>query len=126
MKKIFKNFFSGDLHLRKPKKGLCKFSASYLAFSNKISRVQKIVLSTSQGQGNFRGLEVSRPRPRTSKCVLEDSTPVVSTKGCNHPNKKNKGHKILIKIEWHVRNVKTIIKKYVFLTHIYCTVNNVR
>ena len=25
-------------------------------------------------QANFRGLEASRPRPRTSKCVLKDST----------------------------------------------------
>ena len=41
----------------------------------------KIVLSSSRGQSNFRGLEASRPRPRTwplrprprtSKCVLED------------------------------------------------------
>ena len=32
----------------------------------------KIMLSSSRGQGNFRGLEASRPRPRTSKCVLED------------------------------------------------------
>ena len=41
--------------------------------------IQKIVLSSSRGQANFRGLEASRPRtwpsrPRTSKCVLEDST----------------------------------------------------
>ena len=53
------------------KKGICKFSARFLALSNKISTVQKIVLSSSRGQGNFRGLEASRPRPRTSKCVLE-------------------------------------------------------
>ena len=35
---------------------------------------QKIVLSSSRGQANFRGLEASRPRPRprTSKSVLED------------------------------------------------------
>ena len=45
-------------------------------FSNKISTVQKIVLSSSRGQGNFRGLEASRPRPRTSKSVLEDSSSV--------------------------------------------------
>ena len=32
------------------------------------------MLSSSRGQGNFRGLEASRPRQRTSKCVLEDST----------------------------------------------------
>ena len=34
----------------------------------------KIVLSSGRGQANFRGLEASRPRPRTSNCVLEDST----------------------------------------------------
>ena len=41
---------------------------------HKILTIQKIMLSSSRGQGNFRGLEASRPRPRTSKCVLEDST----------------------------------------------------
>ena len=41
-------------------------------FSNEISTVQKIVLFSSRGQGNFRGLEASRPMPRTSKSVLED------------------------------------------------------
>ena len=61
------------------KKGVRKFYARFLAFSNEISTVQKIVLSSSRGQANFRGLEASRPRtwplrprPRTSKCVLED------------------------------------------------------
>ena len=48
---------------------------------HKISTFQKIVLSSSRGQANFRGLEASRPRPRprtwpsrprTSKSVLED------------------------------------------------------
>ena len=50
---------------------------------HKIFTIQKIVLSSSRGQANFRGLEASRPRPRpsrprprTSKCVLEDSTSV--------------------------------------------------
>ena len=37
----------------------------------KILTIQKIVLSSSRGQGNFQGLEASRPRPRTWKCVLE-------------------------------------------------------
>ena len=64
------NFFSGDFHLRKTKKGLRKVSARFLALSNKILMVPKIVLSSSRGQGNFRGLEASRPR--TSKCGLED------------------------------------------------------
>ena len=71
-KKVFKKFFSGDFHLSKTKKGLRKFSARFLALSNKISTVQKIVLSSSRGEGNFRGLEASRPR--TSKSILEDST----------------------------------------------------
>ena len=39
---------------------------------HKILTIQNIVLSSSRGQANFRGLEASRPRPRTSKCVLED------------------------------------------------------
>ena len=51
-KKRFPKNFSSDLH--------------------KILTIQKIVLSSSQGQANFRGLEASRPRPRTSKSVLED------------------------------------------------------
>ena len=39
---------------------------------HKILTIQKILLSSSRGQANFRGLEASKPRPRTSKCVLED------------------------------------------------------
>ena len=70
-KKVFKKFFSGDLHLRKTKKDLRKVSAKFLAFFNKISTVQQIVLSSSRRQSNFRGLEASRPKPRTSKSVLE-------------------------------------------------------
>ena len=38
---------------------------------HKILTIQKLVLSSSRGQANFRGLEASRPRPRTSKSVLE-------------------------------------------------------
>ena len=56
-------------------KGLCKFSSRFLAFSkisNKISTVQKVVLSSSRGQGIFQELEALRPWPRTSKCVLKD------------------------------------------------------
>ena len=56
-KKVFKNFFQA-IH--------------------KNLTIQKILLSSSRGQGNFRGLEASRPRtwssrlrPRTSKCALE-------------------------------------------------------
>ena len=41
---------------------------------HKFLTFQKILLSSSRGQANFRGLEASRPRPRprTSKSVLED------------------------------------------------------
>ena len=47
---------------------------------HKILTIQKIVVSSRRGQANFRGLEAPRPRirtwplrprPRTSKCVLE-------------------------------------------------------
>ena len=62
--KGLKNFFSGNLQLRKTTKGLHKFSARFLAFSNKNSMVQKIVLPSSRRQGNFRELEASRPWPR--------------------------------------------------------------
>ena len=58
VKHAFWNFFSGDLH----------------NFNN-----SRKVLTLSRGQANFQGLETTRPRtwpsrPRTSKCVLEDST----------------------------------------------------
>ena len=71
-KRSLKTFFSGDLYLKKPnKKSLqifCKVSGVFQRNFNG----SKIVLSSSRRQGNFRGLEASRPRPRTSKCVLED------------------------------------------------------
>ena len=59
-KKVFKNFFSGDPQLRKTRKGLSKVSATFLVFSNKISMVQKIVLSLSPKTGQYsrtRGFE---------------------------------------------------------------------
>ena len=79
-KGLHKNF-SGDLQKKKsssqkffkrsPLKNV--FQKIFQAL-HKILTFQKIVLSSSRGQANFRGLEASRPRPRTSKCVLEDST----------------------------------------------------
>ena len=87
---LHKNF-SGDLQ-KKKKRSSQKFfkrSPRKNAFQkifqplHKILTFQKIVLSSSRGQANFRGLEASRPRPRTwplrprprprtSKSVLED------------------------------------------------------
>ena len=53
---------------RSPQKNV--FHKNFQALQ-KILTIQKIVLSSSRGQANFRGLEASRPRPRTSKSVLE-------------------------------------------------------
>ena len=77
-KKCLQKFFSGDLKKKRSskklsrrspkeedKKSLRKFSARFLALSNKILSVQKIVLSSSRGRSNFLGVEASRPRPRT-------------------------------------------------------------
>ena len=73
-KKVFKNFFSGDLYLRKLKKRSLKIFRKVSGVFPRNFNSSKIVLSSSRGLGNFRGLEASRPRPRTSKCGLEDST----------------------------------------------------
>ena len=70
-KKVFKKFLSGDLYLRKPKKRSLQIFRKVSGVFQRNFNGSKIVLSSSQGQGNFRGLEASRPR--TSKCVLEDS-----------------------------------------------------
>ena len=67
-KRSSQTFFRRSPKKKKKKKGLHKNFSGDL----KILTFQKIVLSSSRGQANFRGLEASRPRPRTSKCVLED------------------------------------------------------
>ena len=70
-KKVFHKNFSSDLHKK-------TFSKKFFKRSTKFLTIQKIVLFSSRGQANFRGFEASRPRtwpsrprPRTSKCVLE-------------------------------------------------------
>ena len=82
-KDLHKNFLSDLQKKKKKKRSSQKFfkrSPQKNVFQNifqalhDILTIQNIVLSSSQGQANFRGLEASRPRPRTSKCVLEDST----------------------------------------------------
>ena len=73
-KKVFKNFFSGNFYLRKPKKKSLQIFRKVSGVFQRNFNGSKIVLSASRGQHNFRGLEASRPRPMTSKCVLEDST----------------------------------------------------
>ena len=76
-KGLHKNF-SGDLKKIRSSQKFFKrsqqknvFQKNFQALHN-ILTSQKIVLSSSRGQANFRGLQASRPRPRTSKCVLED------------------------------------------------------
>ena len=70
-KKVFKKFLSGDLYLRKPKKRSLQIFRKVSGVFQRNFNGSKIVLSSSRGQSNFRRLEASRPR--TSKCVLEDS-----------------------------------------------------
>ena len=74
-KKVFKNFFSGDLYLRKANKDLCKVSAKFLAFFNKISTVQKeccpraedrAIFENLRLRGQGQGLQNLSSRPRTS------------------------------------------------------------
>ena len=69
-KNVFENFFSGNLYLRKPKKRSLQIFLMISGVFQRNFNGSKTVLSSSRGQGNFRGLEASRPR--TSKCVLED------------------------------------------------------
>ena len=62
-----KKRYSQKFFKRSPQKNV--FQKIFQAL-HKILTIQKIVLSSSRGQANFRRLEASRPR--TSKCVLED------------------------------------------------------
>ena len=83
-KKGLKKFFSGEKGLQKfffrrssLEENKKRFSQTFREASGAFEQNfngSKIGLSSSQGQANFRGLEASRPRPRTSKRVLEDST----------------------------------------------------
>ena len=74
-KKVFKKV-SGDLKKKKEFSGQLqkKVFKNFFQAICKIFTIQNIVLSSSRGQGNFQRLEASRPRPRSSKCVREDST----------------------------------------------------
>ena len=83
-KRSSKFFFSGDLYLRKPKKRSLQIFRKVSGVYQRNFNGSKIVLTSSRGQGYFRGLEASRPR--TSKCVLEDST---STFHHHHPRHFN-------------------------------------
>ena len=65
-KKIFRRSY-----LRKPKKKSLQIFRKVSSVFQRNFNGSKIVLSSSRGHGNFRELEASRPRPRTSKCVLE-------------------------------------------------------
>ena len=79
-KKGLQKFFSGEKGLQKiffRRSLLEETKKRSLQIFRKVSGVfqrnfngSKLVLPSSRGQANFRGLEASRPR--TSKCVLED------------------------------------------------------
>ena len=66
-KKKKKQRSSQKFFRRSPQKNV--FQKNFQAL-HKILTIQKIVLSSSRGQANFRGLEATRPR--TSKSVFED------------------------------------------------------
>ena len=70
-KRSSKNFFRRSSLEETKKRSLQIFRTVSGVFQQNFN-CSKIVLSSSRGQGNFRGLEASRPR--TSTCVLEDST----------------------------------------------------
>ena len=93
-KKVFKNFFSGNLYLRKPKKRSLQIFLKVSGVFQRNFNGSKIVLSSNRGQGNFRGLESSRPR--TSKCVLED---VLEAKDVLEDSTSGTVFTILIKID---------------------------
>ena len=69
-KRSSQNFF-GDLQKKKEKRSSQKFfkrspqKKIFFQALHVILTIQKIVLSWSRGTANFRGLEASRPRPRT-------------------------------------------------------------
>ena len=98
-KKGIQNIFSGDLQNKKKvfkiffqviseKKVIKKFCFQAIC---KILAIRKIVLFSSRGQRNFRGLEASRPR--TSKCVLETKDILKdSTSGSNSCTDKFHSH----------------------------------
>ena len=69
-KKGLQKFFFSDLYWRKPKKKSLQIFRKVFGIFQRNFNGSKIVLSSSRGQGNFRGLEASRPR--TLKCVLKD------------------------------------------------------
>ena len=79
---IFKKKTSSKISFRRSPKNVFM---RLLAFSNENFYGSKNSVVLGQGQCNFRGLEASTPRPRTSKCVLEDvfedSTSNRNTKG---------------------------------------------
>ena len=61
-KKVFKKFFSGNIYLRKPKKRSLQIFREVSGVFQRNFYGSKIMLYLSRGQGNFRGLETSRPR----------------------------------------------------------------
>ena len=68
-KGLQKFFFRRSLLDKTEKRSLQIFREVFGVFQQNFNG-SKIVLSSSREQGNFRGLEASRPRLRTSKCVL--------------------------------------------------------
>ena len=116
-KKVFKNFFQATSTWKNQKKGCLqifrKISGVFLRNFNGLKKV----LSSSRGQGNFRGLEVLRPRPRTSKYVLEAGAPraergpgassnVTELWFCKVQNRRRKCCCLVRKMKWSPKKKK--------------------
>ena len=100
-KSLHKFFFRRSLLEETKKKVFADFLQGFWCFPRNFNG-SKIMLSSSRGQDNFRGLKASRPRSRTSKFVLEDALEAKdvlkdSTSGSNftfltlslHPHTRN-------------------------------------
>ena len=91
-KKVITKIFQAISKKKRPSQKFFKRSPQKNVFQkifqalHKILTIRKIVLFSSRGQGNFWGLEASRPRPRTSKCVLEAKDALEDSTSGNRTN----------------------------------------
>ena len=81
-KRSSKNFFSGDLYLRKSRKVVADFPQGFWRFPIKFQRFKNSAVLEPM-TGRRRDLRLEDLRPRSSKCVLEDSTSSKYVPFCN-------------------------------------------
>ena len=123
MKKIFAKIFQA---ISRKKRFSKNFSGAPQTFTN-----SKNSAVSSRGQGNFRGLEASRPKPRTSKCLLEDkdvleevppgiksgpgaSSNMTDFRFCEVQNRRKKCCSLVRKMMWSLRKKKVFTEILMF------------